>query len=116
MAYNPRRAASDEILNGPEIKAALTEITEKAKTIAVGLSQDFRVTGEYADSFEATVDVETVRSGSPRLVGRLTNHAPYAAAVEWGAEPGPRGTAADPLPNAHHVFGRTLVALEHGAD
>jgi hypothetical protein len=106
--YKPRREAFDEILNGPEIKAALEAITEKAKGIAEGLSQDFRVTGEYADSFETSVEVESVAKGSDRLVGRLTNTAPYAAAVEYGYE----GRADEPGQSAHHVLKRTLEALE----
>lgn len=105
--YKPRRAGFKEIVNGSEIAAALEEIVGQAKTIAVGLAQEFRVTGEYADSFETKVGVEPVSKGPARLVGRLTNTAPYAAAVEYGYA----GSSTEPGHKPHHVLKRTLEAL-----
>lgn len=105
--YKPRRAGFKEIVNGPEIAAALEAIVGEAKTIAEGLAQDFRVSGEYADSFEESVKVEPVQKGPARLVGRLTNTAPYAAAVEYGYQ----GASDAEGSKAHHVLKRTLEAL-----
>lgn len=102
-------AAFKAMANGPELHAACTAAAEKAKAIAVGLAQEFRVTGEYADSFEVTdetVDWHGEYPG-PRAAGRLTNTAPYAAAVEWGHE----GREDEPGQSAHHVLARTLDAL-----
>lgn len=107
MTYKPRRAGFKEIVNGPEIAAALETLVQEAKTIAEGLAQDFRVTGQYADSFETSVQVEPVAKGPARLVGRLTNTAPYAAAVEYGYQ----GRSEAEGSKAHHVLKRTLDAL-----
>lgn len=107
MSYKPNFAGFRAAINGPEVRAMLRAEAEKAKTVAEGLSQDFRVTGEYASSFETSiVEVTDVGSGT-RPAARLTNTAGYAAAVEWGFE----GRAAEPTRSAHHVLKRTLDAL-----
>lgn len=97
---------------GVEVRAALAAEAERAKSIAVGLAQEFRVTGEYADSFEVTDDTIdwTGEYPGPRAAARLTNTAPYAAAVEWGYE----GRSDAPSSSAHHVLKRTLDALGGG--
>lgn len=99
---------------GPEIRAAVTSIANKAKAIAKDISTDFAITGEYIEGFE--VDVTTTRLqtafGSHDVAtGVLVNQArdekghPYAAAVEWGNK-------RDHKP--HHVLGRTLAELGNG--
>lgn len=102
----PSRADFEEIALGGEVRAAVVAEAERAKAIAVGLSQDFRITGEYADSFEVTSETVTIttRGVGPHDVaaGRLTNISDYAAALEWGNEHAHR---------AHRVLGRTLDQL-----
>lgn len=109
--YKPNDAGLTALINGPEIGAALEAITEKAKGIATGLAEDFRITGEYIDGLKTSVAVEPVKKGPARLVGRLNATAAYSASVEWGAEHGPVGTSKDPAPSAHHVLKRTLDSL-----
>lgn len=107
--YKPSEAGFRAMANGPEIRAALRAEAERAKLIAQGLAQEFRVTGEYAESFK--VEEDTIewrgRIAGPRAAARLINTAPYAAAVEWGYE----GRAKGPSSSAHHVLKRTLDAL-----
>lgn len=108
--YDPREQGFREIANSPELRAALQEVGERAKAIAVGLSQEFRITGEYVQSFDVeqtTVDFHGSYPG-PRAAVRLVNRAPYAAAVEYGYE----GRAGEESSSAHHVLARTLSALE----
>lgn len=100
--FVPNRAAFAEMAVGPEIRAALRAVGERAKVTAEALSQDFRITGEYADSFEVEEDT-SILGRNQRAVVRLRNTAPYAAAVEWG-------NARDHRP--HRVLGRTLFSLE----
>ena len=105
--FKPNQAGFKAMANSPELHAACAAAADEAKAIAEGLSQDFRVTGEYADSFEVTdetIDWHGEYPG-PRAAGRLTNHAPYAAAVEWGNEH---------VDQPHHVLKRTLDALGGG--
>jgi hypothetical protein len=112
MTVRINSAAFKAMAVGPEIRAACLAEAERAKAIAVGLAQEFRVSGEYADSFEVsdeTIDWHGEYPG-PRAAGRLTNTAPYAAAVEWGYE----GRAGEPSSSAHHVLARTLDALGGG--
>lgn len=98
---------------GPEIRGIARSIAEDAKVIAESLSQDFRDTGGYAESFE--VDTEVIEWGrkypTERVVGVLKNTAGHAAAVEWGY----KGRADAPTEtSAHRVLGRTLDMLsEH---
>lgn len=105
--YKPRREAFTEILNGPEIRAALEEVTAKAQRIATGLSENFRITGDYIDGLETQVEVEPVEKGVDRLVGRLNATSGHSAAVEWGY----KGRANKDGQDAHHVLKRTLEAL-----
>jgi hypothetical protein len=91
-----------EITNSPEIHAALAEVAEKAKAFAEGLAQDFRETGEYADSFVVVPTTVLWRRG-PRAAVRLENTSDHAAAVEWGKN-------GDQHP--HRTLGRTLDALK----
>jgi hypothetical protein len=105
--FKPNSAGFRAMAVGPEIRAALRQVAEVGKEIAEELAQDFRVTGEYADSFE--VSDETIewqgRFSGPRAAARLTNTAPHAAAVEWGNEHSHRN---------HRVLGRTLDRLARG--
>lgn len=90
---------------GPEIAAAVVAEAERAKAIAEGLAEDFRVTGEYAESFEVSAQTTQLRTGFGShdvATGVLTNTSDHAAAVEWGNARDNR---------AHHVLGRTLEAL-----
>lgn len=108
--YRPNPDFFRKLANGPEVRAALRKVAEKGKAIAVEISQDFRVTGEYIDSFE--VRDETIdwrgRYPGPRAAARLHNSAGYAAAVEWGKG----GRAGDETESNHRVLGRTLDQLK----
>jgi len=93
---------------GPEIASACVAEASRAAGIAKALAEDFRVSGNYAESF--VVSAETVRLSTgfgehDVAAGVLTNRSPHAAAVEWGNEHDHR---------AHHVLGRTLAALGDG--
>ena len=103
--FKPNSAAFRAMAVGPELAAAVTAKAEEAKTIAESLSQDFRVSGEYAESFVVTTEETTLRTGfgsHPVVAGVLTNESGHAAAVEYGNEHDHR---------AHHVLGRTLDSL-----
>jgi hypothetical protein len=102
--FEPNDGGFRAIANSPEVKAALKAVAEKGKSIARGLAQDFRVTGDYADSFE--VREVTIRWDGeypgPRAAAQLVNTSDHAAAVEWGNEHAHK---------PHHVLGRTLDIL-----
>lgn len=103
-AYRANDAGFKQIAVSAQMRKALAEVAEKAKGIAEGLSQDFRVTGEYVDSFEvreATIEWTGEHSG-PRAAAQLVNTSDHAAAVEWGNEHSHKN---------HRVLGRTLDAL-----
>jgi hypothetical protein len=74
---------------------------EEAKAVAEGLAQDFRITGDYADSFEVIEEPTTV-AGETRASAVLKNTSDHAAAVEWGNEHAHR---------AHRVLGKALDAV-----
>lgn len=99
--YQPNFGGFAAMAVGPEMVEAVRTEAERAKAVAEAMSEDFRVTGEYADSFEVTSEFVEI-SGHLRAAGRLTNTAPYAAAVEWG-------DSHDRKP--HRVLGRTLLQL-----
>lgn len=87
------------------VRAVCVFEAERAKAIAEGFAQDFKITGEYADSFEvtsATVPVETAEGPHEAAAGILVNTSDHAAAVEWG-------NSHDHRP--HRVLGRTLDGL-----
>lgn len=106
FTYKPNKAGFHEAINGPEVRAALLAEGERAKEIAVAMSQDFRITGEYADSFEVTeIEVDFPQGSRPAV--RLTNTSGHAAPVEYGY----RGSASESGQSAHHVMKRTLDAL-----
>lgn len=100
---NPKAFADMAV--GPEVRAIVVAVAEKAKSEAEGLAQSFRVTGEYASSFEVTSETVTLdtRAGShPVAAGVLTNTSRHAAAVEWGNAHNHK---------AHRVLGKTLDRL-----
>lgn len=107
--YKPNEAFFKKMAVGPEIKGIVKSIAEDAKTIAKSLSQGFRITGEYADSFEASTEIIewTGQYPGPRISGKLTATAPYSAAVEWGY----KGRSQAETSSAHRVLGRTLDLL-----
>lgn len=104
-SFKPNNAGFQKLAVSRGMRDALKQIAERGKTIAEGLAQDFRITGEYADSFEVTDEtVEwTGLYPGPRAAVNLTNTAPYAAGVEWG-------NAHDHKP--HRVLARTADMLE----
>lgn len=104
-----------EMAVGPEIVAAVQAVAEKAKAIALGLSTDFVVTGDYIDSFEtysATTQLPAMGSSPSHAaaVGFLTNTSDHAVGVEYGY----RGRDDAPTKRAHRVLGRTLAMLGDG--
>lgn len=100
--YRPNQQGWREIANSPQLHAALLEVAEKAKVYAEGLAEEFRRTGEYAESFHATSETVLWDRG-PRAAARLANTSDHAAAVEWGN----RGDE-----HPHRTLGRTLDALK----
>lgn len=110
FTLNPAGIAAMAV--GGEMQAAVKSIAEQAKGIAEGLSADFVVTGEYASSFVASVEIQELPSAGsspahPAAVGVLENTAGYAVAVEYGF----KGRSDTPRGRAHRVLGRTLAAL-----
>jgi hypothetical protein len=99
--YQPNNSGFARAAVGPEVRALLREIGEKAKSRAVSLAQDFRVSGDYADGFELEEDISS-EGRNRRAVIRLVNTSDHAAAVEWG-------NARDHRP--HRVLGRVLDSL-----
>lgn len=103
--FKANNAGFQQIAVSTEVRTALKAAAEEAKTVAEGFAQDFRVTGDYADSFDVTD--ETIqwqgRFSGPRAAARLVNTSDHAAAVEWGNEHAHRN---------HRVLGRTLAAME----
>lgn len=94
-----------ELAVSPDVAAAVLLVAEKAKTEAIALSEGFRRSGEYIDSFEVrseTVILKTHFGAHPVAAGILENKAPYAAAVEWGNKDDHR---------PHRVLGRVLTTL-----
>lgn len=103
--FTPSREGFQRIAASRELRAALKQVGQRGKEIAERLSEDFRVSGVYANSFqvvEGTIQWNGEYPG-PRAAVRLENTAPYAAAVEWG-------NARDHKP--HRVLGRTADMLE----
>lgn len=100
--YSPDAAGFKAMALSDEIRDAVRQIGEKGLAFAETISQDFRRTGDYADSFEvveASVDISPSRPGRFRAAAILQNTSRHATAVEVG-----RG--------AHHVLARTLEFLE----
>lgn len=105
-SYKPNNKGFQDCALGPEIRKSLLAIAENGKNYAESISQDFRQTGDYADSFqivEASVDIHANdRAIKFRAAARLENTSEHAAAVEFGN----RGR------EAHHVLARTGAWLE----
>lgn len=87
-----------DLLQGPEMQALMADRIDKARAAAEGMAQDFRVTGDYAGSFQTEVKVEDTNSGR-RAVGHLRNTSDHALAVEYG-----NGRSHKP----HHVLGKSI--------
>jgi len=101
--FQPNHAGIQALALGPEIRAVLGAKGEQAKSIAESLSEDFRVSGDYAEGFELEAGTrETGRNRRAQVT--LVNTSDHAAAVEWG-------NARDHRP--HRVLGRTLDQLGH---
>lgn len=110
MKWTWRYNEFGDLLRGPEIRAELVDRAEKGKTAAeymapVGAPDDYLTEpvpeahpGLYRESFDTDDGVMTDVQGNRVGFARLTNSAPYAAAVEYG------NAKAD----AHHVLSRAL--------
>jgi hypothetical protein len=107
--FEINRRGFAECAIGPEVKAAVMAIAEKAKAQAEALATEFAQTGNYANSFE--VFEETVTDGDkyhhPRAAAILENTASYADVVEAGHLDKITGREI----SGHHVLQRTLDAL-----
>lgn len=105
--YKPNPEWIAKMAIGPEIRSVLREVAEKGQGIAEGLAQDFKITGDYAGSFQ--VRDETIawtgKYPGPRAAEQLVNTSDHAVAVEFGNEH---------VPRPHHVLGRTAAALHDG--
>lgn len=105
--FKPNSAGFRQAAVSADIRAAVMAEAERAKGIAEGLAEEFKVTGEYAASFEVTSETQSLSTGYGShevAAGVLTNSSEHAAAVEWG-------NARDHRP--HHTLAHTLEAL-HG--
>lgn len=106
--YQPNVHGLGQVLVGPEIRAALAAVAEKAKAFAVADAQSFRSDEEhahYAEAFEVndeTVEFNGSYGPSRRAAAVLVNTRPYAATLEVGNGNRP----------AHHTLGRALASLE----
>jgi site-specific DNA-adenine methylase len=83
------------------VNAAAERVIEKAKVLA----EDFRVTGDYIDSFQDPEE-DVISYGRPpyrRAVARVRNTSDHAASVEWGNEHSH---------HAHHVLERAVSELD----
>jgi hypothetical protein len=100
-SFRANKAGFDSMANGPEAYRVVRAKAEEAKAIAEGLAQDFRITGDYAESFEV-IEGPTTVSGEARASAVLKNHSDHAAAVEFGNEHAHR---------AHRVLGKALDAV-----
>jgi hypothetical protein len=103
-SFKPNWKGFEAMANGPEARAIVKAEAERAKAIAEGLAQDFRITGDYADSFEVQETTVGPAEGFKHrhAAARLANTSDHAAAVEWGNEHAHK---------AHRVLGRTLDAM-----
>lgn len=109
--FKPNDAGLQAFLRSPGVIAGLQEVTHKGKAIGEGLSQNFRVSGEYAAGFETRILFKVLPGTSgPRAVGVIANTSDHAAAVEYGYE----GRSGAETKKAHRVFGRILAALSSG--
>lgn len=106
--YSPNVKGLGEVLLGPEVRAALAAIAEKAKAAAEADANTFRsdeAHAHYADSFEVraeTVEFTTSYGATTRAAAVVVNTKPYAAVVEVGNGKYP----------ARRVLGRALAAIE----
>lgn len=89
----------------PQLRRTLDEFAGKAKAHAEEISQDFRETGDYVDSFESGVEEIDWKGRYPgtRMAGVVRNTSGHAAAVEFGNEH---------VKHPHRVLGRTLEWLD----
>jgi hypothetical protein len=97
--YKPNQAGWRQIALSPAVRAVVETKAEAGKRFAEALSEDFRRTGEYADSFAVVPETLLWRRG-PRAAARLENTSGHAAAVEWSGD------------TPHRILGKTLAALE----
>lgn len=102
VRYVPDEGGTRAIAVGPELQAACLAVAEEGKGYAETLAQQFRDTGEYAESFHVA-PMSLVIGRLPRAGARLENTSDHAAAVEWGNAN---------VPNPHRVLGRTHDYLE----
>lgn len=103
-SFRPNWKGFEAMAVGPEARAIVKAEAERAKGIAEGLSQDFRITGEYADSFEVQETTVGPAEGFKHrhAAARLVNTSDHAAAVEFGNEH---------VQRPHRVLRRTLEAM-----
>jgi hypothetical protein len=97
MNWNWDYQGFGELLCGPEMEALMRDRIEKCANAARAIAPE--ESGRYRESFEVESGVEETLTGR-RAYGRVTNTAPYAAAVEWGNRRSP----------AQHVL---LRAVDH---
>lgn len=103
-SFRPNWKGFEALANGPEARAMVKAEAERAKAIAEGLSQDFRITGDYADSFEVQETTVGPAEGFKHrhAAARLVNTSDHAAAVEFGNEH---------VRQPHRVLRKTLEAM-----
>lgn len=71
-----------EVLRSGFMRAAMVAKAEAVAAVAAATAP--KRTGRYASSFEVSSGIGSYGGPSTRVYGRVTNTAPYAAAVEYG--------------------------------
>lgn len=104
LGFQANRDGINEIARSPGVRAALAGVAAQAKADAVAMSESFRETGDYINSFD--IDSDTIdwvgEYPGRRGAAILVNHSDHAAAVEFGNKR---------IGDGHHVLARTLAAL-----
>lgn len=105
VTYKPNSKGFAECAVGLEIATAVLAIAERGKAEAIALSQDFRKTGDYIDSFNVrptVIPLKTAFGTHDVASAILENTSNHAVPVEWGNKK-------DHKP--HRVLGRVLATL-----
>lgn len=107
-SFRPNHDGFRRMAVGDEVRGAVVAEAMRARETAKAMAEEFRVTGDYADSFEVTTTDTQLRTAFGEhavATATLENVSDHAAAVEWGNANDGR---------AHHVLSRALESLGHG--
>lgn len=101
-----------KLARGPELRAVVMAVCEKAKPYAISVSP--KRSGTYRRSFKVTggTTVWGIVQPMRRAYGRLSNTSYYAVHVEWGTAEHRTARGLTSVP-AYRVLTKTLQKLEH---